>query len=127
MPLLIPTDRPPITPGQMLVEEFLEPLGMTQTAFAERIGVTYPRLNEIVNGKRGITPDTALRFAKALGTTPDLWINLQTVVELYAAKYGKKAVDLDRIEPIHYARPLADLGDGKTIKGTTRGRARTTR
>jgi addiction module HigA family antidote len=100
MPMLIPTNRRPTTPGEMLIEEFLGPLKIAQTAFAKRIGVTYPRLNEIVNGRRGVTPDTALRFAKALGTSPDFWLNLQHVVELYDVLHGKKAVEIERIEPL---------------------------
>jgi addiction module HigA family antidote len=83
----------------MLVEEFLRPLGITQTAFAARIGVTYPRLNEIVSGKRGVTPDTALRFAKALDTTPDLWLNLQHVLDLYDTMHSSKAAEIARIKP----------------------------
>ena len=66
----IPSDRSPTPPGEMLLEEFIKPLGMTQAELADRIGVSYVRLNEIVNGRRGITPSTALRLAKALGTTP---------------------------------------------------------
>ena len=87
-------------PGEMLVEEFLKPLGITQTEFAKRIGVTFPRLNEIVNGKRGITIDTALRFGKALGTTPDVWLNLQHVIDLYDAMNSKKAKEINRIKPL---------------------------
>lgn len=98
--LSIPTHRRPVTPGEILLEEFLKPLGVTQTAFAERIGVTYPRLNEIANGKRGVTPDTALRFARALGTTAELWLNLQQVVDLYDALHGKGARDIERIKPL---------------------------
>src|SRR5215471_3136853 len=66
----IPSDRSPTPPGEMLLEEFIKPLGMTQAELADRIGVSYVRLNEIINGRRGITPSTALRLAKALGTTP---------------------------------------------------------
>ncbi len=98
--LFIPTHRRPTTPGEMLVEEFLRPLGITQTAFAERIGVTYPRLNEIVNGRRGVTPDTALRFAKALGTTPDFWLNLQHVLDLYDTMHSRKAAEIAKIKPV---------------------------
>ena len=99
MTLLVPTHRRPITPGRLLVEQFLRPLGITQTAFAARIGVTYPRLNEIVNGKRGVTPGTALRFAKALGTTPDFWLNAQHVLDLYDTMHSKKAAEIEKIEP----------------------------
>jgi len=63
----IPTNGPPTHPGEMLLEEFLKPLGMTQVALAEKIGVSYPRINELVRGKRGVTPDTALRLERLFG------------------------------------------------------------
>lgn len=66
----IPAGRAPTPPGEMLLEEFIKPLGMTQAQLADRIGVSYVRLDEIVNGRRGITPSPALLLAKALGTTP---------------------------------------------------------
>jgi addiction module HigA family antidote len=100
MTLLVPTDQPPITLGEMLVEEFLKPLGVSPKAFAEYIGITYARLNEIVNGQRRVTPDTAMRFSRALGTTPDLWLNMQMVADLYEIRHGQKAADIDRIRPI---------------------------
>lgn len=100
MTLLIPKHVRPVTPGEILVEEFLVPLGLTQTAFAERIGVTYPRLNEIVNGKRGVSTDTALRFAKALGTTPDFWLNAQRVVDMYDILNSKSAAQIQGIKPV---------------------------
>lgn len=81
--ILIPTHRPPTTPGELLVEEFLTPMGITQTSFANRIGVSYRRLHEIVRGRRGVTTDTARRFSTALGTTPEFWLNLQHVVDLF--------------------------------------------
>lgn len=59
----------------MLLEEFLKPLGMTQVELAEKIHVSYPRVNEIVNGKRGVTPDTALRLSALFGTSPEFWLN----------------------------------------------------
>jgi antitoxin HigA-1 len=103
MARLIPTHRRPTTPGEMLVEEFLHPLGITQTEFARSIKVPFARLNEIVNGKRGVTPDTALRFSKALGTTPELWLNLQQVVDLYDALHSAKAKEIQRIKPVREA------------------------
>jgi addiction module HigA family antidote len=97
----IPVDRPPTPPGEMLLEEFLNPLRITQADFAERIGVSYVRLNEIVNGRRGITPSTALRFAKALGTTPDFWLNGQLALDLYRTSHDAEELrQLERIEPI---------------------------
>ena len=83
MSMTIPENRRPTPPGEMLVEEFLKPLGVSQAHFARHIGVPYVRLNEIVHGKRGITPDTAVRFARALGTTPQFWLNGQMAIDLY--------------------------------------------
>ncbi len=97
----VPAERPPTPPGAMLLEEFLKPLGLTQAEFAERIGVSYVRLNEIVNGRRGITPSTALRLAKALGTTPDFWLNSQLAIDLYRVSHDENELrELERIEPI---------------------------
>jgi addiction module HigA family antidote len=97
----IPADRPPTPPGEMLLEEFIKPLGLTQAELAERIGVSYVRLNEIVNGRRGITPSTALRLAKALGTTPDFWLNSQLAVDLYRVSHDEEELrQLERIQPV---------------------------
>ena len=71
----VPTHRPPTHPGEMLLEEFLKPLGLTQTELAERIGVPFQRINSLVNGKRSLTPDTALRLSRMFGTTPGFWMN----------------------------------------------------
>ncbi len=71
----LPKHRAPTHPGEMLLEEFLEPLGMTQSSLADLIHVSYPRVNEIINRKRGNTPDTALRLARLFGTTPKFWLN----------------------------------------------------
>ena len=79
---MLPSNRLPTHPGEVLLEEFLNPLGVTQVAFAEHIGVSVQRVNEIVRGKRGVTPDTAWLFAQALGTTPEFWVNLQTNYDL---------------------------------------------
>lgn len=75
---MLPERRIPTHPGVMLLEEFLEPAGESQAAFARRLGVPLQRVNEIVKGKRGVTADTAWKFALALGTTPQFWMNLQT-------------------------------------------------
>ena len=79
----IPTHRSPTHPGEMLLEEFLTPMGITQRELAVAIQVPYQRINEIVNGRRGVTPSTALRLAKFFGTSPDFWINLQLRWDLY--------------------------------------------
>jgi antitoxin HigA-1 len=97
---MLPKNRPPTHPGEMLLEEFLKPLGMTQTELAQRIHVSFPRINEIVNGKRGITPDTALRLARLLGTTPEFWLNGQRNWDLWHALRSDSVEDLDTIEPV---------------------------
>jgi addiction module HigA family antidote len=75
----------PFHPGEILLEEFLEPGGISQTAFAEKLGWTRTRLNELIKGKRGITADAALDLAKALNTSPKLWMNLQATWDLTQA------------------------------------------
>lgn len=84
----VPTKRQPTHPGEMLREEFLIPMGLTQRDLADAIRVPYQRINEIVSGKRGVTPSTALRLAKFFGMSPDFWLNLQVKFDLYLA--GKK-------------------------------------
>ena len=94
----IPTNRPPTTPGEMLREEFLEPMGLTQQQLAIDIGVSYQRVNELINNKRGITPSTALRLGKYFGTSPDFWLNLQRANDLYAV-LKKEQNEIDKIKP----------------------------
>jgi len=82
----VPKNRAPTHPGEMLREEFLIPMGIPQRQLADGIRTPYQRVNEIVNGKRGITPGTALRLAKYFGTTPGFWMNLQLRWDLYRAQ-----------------------------------------
>lgn len=96
--LRIPTDGPPTHPGEMLLEEFLKPLDMTQRELAERIGVSYPRVNELIHGKRGMTPDTALRLERFLGMEAQFWLNLQLVWDLYHAMHSPAAAEIEQIE-----------------------------
>jgi addiction module HigA family antidote len=84
----------------MLREEFLAPLGMTQTELAQRIRVSFPRVNELINGKRGVTPDTALRLARLFGTTPEFWLNGQRNWDLWHALHSESARELENIEPV---------------------------
>lgn len=79
---MLPRNRVPTHPGEILLKEFLEPLGVTQVEFARHLEVPVQRVNEIVRGKRGITPETAWLFSQALGTTPQLWLNLQMYHDL---------------------------------------------
>ena len=75
----VPTNRQPTHPGEIIRYEYLDELNMTQQQLADSIGITRVRINEIVLGKRSITPDTAFRLAKFFNTTPEFWIGLQTV------------------------------------------------
>jgi addiction module HigA family antidote len=83
--------KAPFHPGEILLEEFLDPLGMSQAAFAEKIGWTKARLNELIRGKRGVTADAALDLAEALGTSPKLWMNFQVTYDLDRAKRARAA------------------------------------
>ena len=91
----LPTHRPPTHPGEMLLEEFLKPLGISQSAFAIRLGVSFPRLNEIIRGKRAVTPDTALRLARVLGMSADFWLGLQQDWDLWHALHSKAAAEIE--------------------------------
>jgi antitoxin HigA-1 len=81
----------PFHPGEILLEEFLEPLGMSQAAFAEKIGWTNTRGNELIRGRRGVTAEAALDLAEVLGTSPKLWMNLQATYDLDRAKTARDA------------------------------------
>jgi len=93
----IPTSRTPTHPGEMLLEEFLNPMSITQRELAVAIHVPYQRINDIVNGRRGVTPSSALRLAKFFGNSPDFWMNLQLRWDLYFAQQSEIKV----IETIH--------------------------
>ena len=83
---MLPENRIPTHPGEVLLEEFLVPMNVSQVAFAAHIGVPVQRVNEIVRGKRGITPETAWLFAEALGTSPEFWLNLQSNYDLVRSR-----------------------------------------
>lgn len=100
---LLPTHRPPTHPGEMLLEEFLKPLGISQSAFAVRLGISFPRLNEIVRAKRGVTPDTALRLARVLGMSADFWLGLQQDWDLWHAMRTRRAAAIAELEPLRQA------------------------
>lgn len=99
----IPTNREPTHPGEMLAEEFLIPMKITQRQLANAIHVPYQRVNELVNKKRGVTPSTALRLARFFGVSPDFWLNLQTRWDLYRAQEKERA-ELDAIEEFHHLK-----------------------
>ena len=93
--MLLPDNRLPTHPGEVLLEEFLLPLSISQVALAKHLDIPVQRINEIVRGKRGVTPDTAWLLAQAFGTTPEFWMNLQM------------AYDLARNKPKHPVERLA--------------------
>ena len=95
---MIPNNRIATHPGIILLKEFLEPLELTQKALANHVGISVQRVNEIVRGKRGVTPETAWLFSEALQTTPEFWLNLQSVH------------DLSSNRPDHHVEPLLAVG-----------------
>lgn len=108
----LPANRAPIHPGEMLLEEYLKPLGMTQAQLAKRIGVSYVRVNELVNGKRGVTPDTALRLGRVFGTGPEPWLNDQLGWDMWHALHSPAMAEIERIEPLQPDRAIPLEGDG---------------
>lgn len=99
MPIRLPTHGPPTHPGEMLHEEFMRPLGLTQRAVAAAIGLSCRRVNKIVHGQAPVTPGIACRLAKYTGTTPDFWVNGQLHWDLYHALRSEAAA-LERIQPL---------------------------
>ena len=96
----LPTELPPVHPGEMLLEEFLKPLGVSQSAFAIQLGVSFPRLNEIIRAKRGVTPDTALRLAQVTRMSADFWLGLQQDWDLWHALRSSKARQIAKLTPL---------------------------
>lgn len=103
----VPTDRVPTHPGEMLLEEFLIPAGLTQRELANAIHVPYQRINEIINERRGMTPSTALRLARFFGMSPDFWMNVQLRWDLYHAEQSESR-ELESIHP--YKEPAVSAG-----------------
>lgn len=98
----------PFHPGEILLEEFLKPANITQTAFAKKIGWTRARLNELIKDKRGITAEAALDLAKALGTSAKLWMNLQATYDL------SQAVKRRKVRTLHATRDFLQRRTGTT-------------
>ena len=96
----LPLHRPPTHPGEMLLQEFIKPLGITQSELAVRLGISFPRLNEIVRRKRSVTPDTALRLAQVLGMSADFWLGLQLDWDLWHAMRTEEASEIAQLQPI---------------------------
>ena len=102
----VPTHREPTHPGEMLREEFLVPMNITQRELAEAIRVPYQRINELVNQKRGVTPSTALRLGKFFGISPGFWLNLQMRWELYKAQKIEKN-EIESIQDFKHVQKMA--------------------
>ncbi|MBF0240457.1 MAG: HigA family addiction module antidote protein [SAR324 cluster bacterium] len=102
----VPTNREPTHPGEMLLEEFLIPMELTQRDLATAIHVPYQRINEIINKRRGITPSTALRLAKFFGMSEGFWMNLQLRWDLYRAKQHEEN-ELKSIQPLQF-KPVVE-------------------
>ncbi len=96
----LPRKRPPTHPGEMLFEEFVKPLELTQAELARRLDVSYPRLNEIIKGRRSVTPNTALRLSRVLGMSADFWLGLQQDWDLWHAMNSQEAKGISRLKPI---------------------------
>jgi addiction module HigA family antidote len=110
----IPKGRAPTHPGEMLRAEFLAPLGLTQRECARRLCVSYPRLNEILHARRGVTPDTALRLERLLGMEAQFWLNLQLAWDLYNARRSPRTKALRGITRLPALRLReARVGSGK--------------
>jgi addiction module HigA family antidote len=95
--MMIPKARRPITPGQVLREDFIEPLELTQGKLADALDVDRSTINEILNERRSITPEMALRLGHALGTSPGYWMNLQLAVSLYDAEHSPAKAEVERL------------------------------
>lgn len=83
---MLPLKRPPTHPGEVLLKEFLEPLGVTQTSLASALGIPIQRINTLINGKRGVTAETALLLSRFFKNSPEFWMNLQARCDLYEAE-----------------------------------------
>jgi addiction module HigA family antidote len=101
--LRIPTNRRPVHAGEILREEFLEPMGLSQVELADRLGIPFQRVNMIVREKRAVTPDTALRLSRLFGTTVDFWMNLQLACDVYDAEHSPEAKSIQKIERLKMA------------------------
>jgi antitoxin HigA-1 len=99
---MLPRNRRPTPPGEILRHEFLEPLGLSQKELAAALGITRIRLSEILRGKRAITPDTALRLARFFDTTPEFWLGLQTDLSLWDTLQIHIA-EYEKIKPVRVA------------------------
>ena len=97
MPIAVPKNRPPTTPGEIIQAEFLVPLGMSQAELARRMGVPTNRISQLISAKRSLTAETALRLEAVLGIDATTWMNLQAACDIWEARKGKPARGLKRL------------------------------
>ena len=105
----MPTNRPPIHPGEILLEEFIKPYGMTLEEFSHRIDISVEQVQAIINGKTGINAEMALRLSRLFGTSPELWLNGQMKWELWHLSHGECAKQLEKLKPIVVSPKFAVL------------------
>jgi len=103
MPIVVPKNRPPTTPGEIIQDEFLVPLGMSQAELARAMGVPTNRISQLILGKRSVTAETALRLEAVLGIDAGTWMNLQAACDIWAAKKEKPARGLQRLKALKSA------------------------
>ena len=106
---MLPKNRPPTHPGEMLLKEFLEPLGISQLELARHLVWPYPRLNEIINGRRGVTSDSALALGDAFGTGAEFWLNLQRDWNLWHSQRNHKQIPLLKKAELSQLRSSQEL------------------
>ena len=99
----LPKYRRPTHPGEVFLEDFLLPLGITQKEAAKLLGISYPRMNEVIKGRRSVTPSTALRLARLTGTDAEFWLNLQQAMDLWDAIHSDEAREINKIQPLSAA------------------------
>jgi addiction module HigA family antidote len=98
MTLTVPTNRRPILPGAVLREDYLEPLGLTQGQLATALGVDRTSVSELINGRRSMSTEMALRLAHVFSNAPQYWLNLQTAVDLYDASHSDAASEIEQLQ-----------------------------
>lgn len=102
-----PKYRAPTKPGEVLLEEFLHPLRISQVELARMLGIPFQRVNQIVRGRRSLTPDSALRLSRLFGTSVDFWLNLQLACDVYDAEHSERAQEIRRIKALDTSKLAA--------------------
>jgi addiction module HigA family antidote len=103
----IPTNQPPVHPGEILLEEFLKPYGITSAELSQKIDISTEQINAVINGKSAMSTDMALRLSRLFGTSPELWLSGQMKWDIWQLLHGEQANRLEKIEPIVAPTSLA--------------------